>query len=346
MYGRQAYAPVDEYETFSGQPEYFEPVEEYDDFYDQDPTPQFVASKALEPGHIDEEGHLQMDDLYGVQTRYLDINIDTSLAGAAKDPSKLVYSISPEDEKFMRQVVSTKNRANADDEDMAGSLARVVPLAATIVREFNHHGVPWGIEIPWFVPQTFAPGGRFVHTIEAKTSPQSVEFKVFEPTDPLSRQMYANWKKCDLEQLDREIQFRTLPAPKGQIGQQYAEFYTKGFAFKALCDAVKDGHFPELYIDELREKARQSNRVEVPLHVGQRMHQAIAEPLKDIAERFADIRDFRARFRRADGKPVDSPLGLVGSHIQGVSKGTVETHQRYTPQRAGIKLRIDYIITD
>lgn len=326
-----------EYDMYTGQPEYYEPLQDQQLRFEPAPAEWTAQSSATVAGQLDEDNHLQMEDMYGVQTRYFDISMNASLSECAKNGNNAVWKMNPELMQFMKQTITNKNRSNASNDDRAGNVERITPLAATIVEVCNEHDVPIGINIPGFVPNTFTKNGRFLWTIQARTPPTAVNHKVFEPDNFLTRSMYENWRKCDIDQLNREIKF-------SEDDPQAARMRTDGLAYEVLIDAVMDGRFGNsLNAEAIRDAANYSRWVEIDRNVAQQVHDSIAAPLRDIENRFVNIKDFHARFTRADGRPFDSPHGLIGSPINGVSQGFMDTHFRYTSKPASIRLKFEYI---
>ena len=78
--------------------------------------------------------------------------------------------------------------------------------------------------------------------------------------------------------------------------------------------------------------------------MAKQVYDSIKTPLEDIEKRFMNLNDFHVRFSRADGKPFDSPHGLVGSPVNGVSTAFLDTDFRYTNKRAGIRIKLDYVL--
>ena len=324
-----------EYDMYTGQPEYVDAAQMYD--YDYTGA-AWTESKAPIAGQLDDDNHLQMEDMYGVQTKYFDISIDSSLSDCAKNQNNAVWKINPELVQFLKEIVTNKNRSTADKNDMTGNVERMIPLAATIVEVHNEHDVPIGINIPGFVPNTINSHGRFLWTIQPRTPPTQVNYQVSEPDNFLTKKMYTNWRKCDLEQLNREIQFSNDPQ------ENYAVMRTDGLAFEVLMDAIMEGRFGDsLNPHAITQAAQISRRVEVDQDVAKQVYESIKTPLEDIEKRFFNAKDFQVRFSRADGKPFDSPHGLVGSPVNGISTQYLDTHARYTKKRAGIRLKLEYV---
>lgn len=333
--------PQDEYNMYGGQPMYEAPLQDAASMWEPAPS-AWTHSEAPIAGQLDDENHLQMEDMYGVQTRYFDISMDASLSDCAADKNNAIWKLPPDLHAFLQQVVTNKNRSNASSSDLAGNLERVIPLKATIVEVHNEHSVPIGINIPGFVPQTFTNKGRFLWTLQPKTAPTQVEFVVSEPDNFLTKRMYNNWRKCDIDQLKSEIKF----SDDDEL-DKYATMRTDGLAFQVLMDAIMDGKFGNsLNPHAIREAAQISRRVEIDDEIARKVYEAIETPLKDIEKRFMNMTKFQARFVRADGRPFDSPHGLVGTPVNGVSTGFSDKNARYTKKRAGIRLKLDYVLYD
>lgn len=329
-----------EYDMYTGQPEYYEPLQDQALRFEPAPAAWSVQSEAPFAGQLDDENHLQMEDMYGVQTRYFDISMDASLSDCAQNRNNAIWKMNPELLQFMQQVVTNKNRTNASKEDRAGNLERVIPLAATIVEVYNEHEVPIGINIPGFVPNKFTSNGRYLWTLQPRTAPTQVNYKVCEPDNFLTARMYKNWRKCDLDQLNREIKF-------SDEDKEAAQMRTDGIAFDVLLDAIQEGRFGNsLSAAAISDAANYSRWVEIDRDVAQKVYDSVAAPLSDIGNRFMNFKDFHALFDRADGRPFDSPHGRISSPVNGVSTGFMDTHFRYTKKRAGVCLRIDFVPCD
>ena len=327
-----------EMDMYTGQPEYYDALEDQQAFFEPEVNQWSAPSEAPVAGQVDEFNHLQMEDLRAVQSAVFCVNINSSLSDWAKNRNNGTWTMNPQLLQYLQEVVTNKNRANAGTDERAGNMERVIPLAATIIEVHNEHSIPIGVNIPGFVPKTFTDNGRYLWVLEPHTPPTQVEYKVTEPDNFLTKQMYSDWRACDEEQLAREIRMD----PEENV----AVMRTDGLAFKLLMESIMEGRFDDdQEMQELKETAARNRRVEVPLEVGQQVHNWIATPLRDIRSRFLNMKDFRAHFNRADGRPVDSAHGLVGAPM-GVSTGYVDTDKRYTPKRAGFKIRLDYITMD
>lgn len=334
----EGYPEEYERDMYTGQPRYHEPLEDQQAFFEPEAEQWTAPSDAQMAGQMDENDRLQLKDVRAVQSAVFSVSINKSLNDCAKDRTNAVWSMNPQLLQFMQEVVTDRNRSNATAEERAGNMERVIPLAATIIEVHNAHSVPIGVNIPGFVPRTYTDSGRYLWVLEPNTPPSQVKYKVAEPDNLLTKQMYTDWRMCDLEQLGREIKID----PEDDM----AVMRTDGVAFKVLMDAIHDGHFGEdVDMDAIRD-AKANGRLQVSRDVAQKVYNSIAVPLQDIQSRFLNMKDFRVHFARGDGRHFDSSHGLVGAPMGGRTNGFLDTEKRYTPKRCGFKVKLDYIVMD
>lgn len=302
-------------------------------------------TKAKVQNTINEPAHLQAAQMYGVQTKIFTPRVQGSLEQLASDPSKATWKLSPELQKLLRQVKTTKNRSKAGEEEFVGDISKAVILECTILQERNDYPVPIAVNIPYMVPQVYDSDIRCNWLIEKETPTTNVNRPLFEPDSLFTQHMYDKLEKLDLESLNNEIRFEKDPKAT------HALMDPNGFAWKILMKNVYKGNFPgiEHKLIETHEDVARGNGhvfVKVPVEVARDIHAALAEPLKEIEDSFVDMRKLTCTFQRADNQHWNSIQGLLGAHatLDEDSKHQMKATNLENEYSASVKLLIKYIV--
>lgn len=318
--------------------------EEYMSGSDEDMEYENSMSKVA--GQIDNQGHLQAEDLYGVQTKIFTVRCQGSLEQLASNPAKATWKLSPEMQKLLRQVTTTTNRSKADEDQLVGDLSKAVILQSTVLQERSDYPIPIGLSIPGMVPQVYDSNSRYNWIVEKETPTTTVNQTLFEPDNLFTKYMYEKLEKLDIESLNNQIRFEKDPnAP-------HALMDPNGFAWQIMMKNVYQGNFPGVEQDLLEiHDSVQNNRnravfVKVPVDVAREVHAAIEQPLKSIESSFVDMRKFTCTFERADNQHWNSTQGLIGAAAAADqdTKNYLKANALNNEYSASVKIMIKYIV--
>lgn len=310
-----------------------------------DEEAHFGPSDAQIAGQIDEDGHLQAEDLYGVQTKIFNITINGSLEQIAGNNKLTTWRLSDDMQKQLKQVISSTNRSKAGDEHLAGDLSKAVLLQATILQERSDFPIPIGVKIPGLVPQVYTNNSRYNWVIDKDTRTNTINQSIFEPDNVFTKYMYEKLQKLDMETLNQQVDFEKDPSGK------FAMVDTNGFVWDVIMRNAAQGKFrgaeDHLFgIDEQVANSQYSFGAKVPMEIARSVYDAIKEPLQNIEKSFVDMRKLCARFERADGEHWNSFGGLIGeaAGLDKDSEGYIKEHKINTPYSASLKVLIKYIV--
>lgn len=295
---------------------YYEDVQEG---YPQQQEVEFTSSNATISGGIDSDGHLQTQDLYGVMTRIFSVKTPAgaTLESLATSHKEGVFWEMPADLKNMlKHVNKTQGRTTATEKDRFGALNKGLILKARVISYRSDCPKDLGVQIPGLVPTVFTDTGRFNLVIPAKCGNTVVKQDISEPDNVFSRYMYETNQKCNLKTLQNTVRLDVDP------NKQHGLIATKSFPWKVLSDNL---NMPQGPFEEHLEEIYQQNQhifsnpdsqhvqyAKVPYEVAERIHSAIAEPLKQIEASYTNFDKFRIKFTPADGRPWNDPQGLIG----------------------------------
>lgn len=327
---------------------------ENDYYYDDEDQPQFGQSSAPVAGAIDENGHLQAQDLWGVQTRIFNISLPTGVTLEtlqAKHKNGVYWEMPSELKQSLRQVNKLRNRTNATDEELVGDLGKFLFLSAEVISEKSNSPKDLAVDIPGLVPTNYTSNGRHNWVIEAGNgNPVVLNENIFEPDNYFTKQMYEHEQKCDLKTLATHINLNHDPE------KQIATMETQGVGWKVLTDNMAAGRFADCaaaiyennkHVFEEGNTDR-SYLAKVPYDIAEEIYEAIATPLKEIEKSYTDINTFRVRFSPADGEAWTHSAGLIQESygFDSDSKGYEKETLANKPIQASIRLRVKYVLSD
>lgn len=304
-----------------------------------------LYSRAPVAGQIDEEGHMQAEELWGVQTRIFDISINASMTELSKTSNKAIWSVGSNMHSDLQNVIASRNRDKATHADREGDLRRCIILNAQVVEQRNDAPVKVGIRINHLMNRLITDKGAYNWTIRAHTPTSGVskvQGHIFEPTNIFTKTMYKDLDRMDLHSLDREI--------KIDEKDKEASISTQGIAWHILGKNVDNGMFEdwenEFYRMEASLQQTQARRTFIPYEIAKELKEAMAEPVMQIEKSFVDLSNLQATFFRADGDPWNSVTGLVGesAYLGEDSQDQERSHNLTKINEIGIKLRMDYIL--
>lgn len=305
-----------------------------------DEIPEYVESNATEAGLIDENGHLQMDDLFGVQTIVIYPQVKDSLENYAKDPSKTVWTMSRDNLASTRHNTRTNNRANATDDDLTGDLSKAVFLEARLLYTNNDSPVDVGFKVTGLEPRGFTDRDRYSWVMPAKSKYQKVDESIFEPNNFFTKHMYKNYEKVNLTSLKNQIDFE-----KGSPNHALVD--TQGFVWDIImrnADNLQHWNTVADYLHDLDETATE-RYVQIPLEIAEEVHASVKEQKDRIEASFVDMNKLRVSFHRTDGEEWSQCAGLVGDAIAygEQSKQTMTSHALHSTSSISCAIELKYI---
>lgn len=323
---------------------------EYDsDYSDEENQPQFTASNAMKMGAIDEEGHIQVQDLYGVQHRIFTISLPAGVTLEKlqeKNRNGIYWEMPDELKETLRQISSTRNRSNATGEDRVGSVKKMMLLGAEIISERSTCPKPLALDIPGLVPQC-----NNAHTVTnwiiepGQGHTVMLNQNIFNPDNIFTKMMLEHNQKCDLDTLNRTIKLDHDPKKETAIIE------TASIPWYVL-DEHLDVSFPDC-ADLIRAEnahaysnPHKSYAAKVPYDVAKQLYDSIAGPLKEYEKGYTDIDSWRVRFRPADGEAWNHTEGLINESygLETDDKEFEADRALHTPVQASVRLHLSYVL--
>lgn len=348
-----AYPPYANYEhnTYH-QPQYTFNRENADEFQEYDQAGDYVGneiyveSKASQAGQLDEDGHLQVEDLYGVQSAVLYAQFTGSLDDFQKNPRKAVWTLSHENQKQLMLNNRSNNRANATDSDRSGDLSKAIIVGASVINTSSSFGTDLGLKITGMEPRVLTGNGNFSWIIGANSGYQPVGRSVYQPNNIFTRYMYKNYDVCDTKSLNAQVRF-------DMGGENTAMVDTRGFVWDVMMrnvgtqDSWGDfSHTLRDIEDERRAGQLRNPFVEVPRAIADFVHGSIKEQVEQIEKSFVDLRNFRCSVQRVDGEAWNQCNGLIGESVvfDEQSKMKLREHALYKTCTASAAIEIKYVL--
>jgi len=314
---------------------------------------QFSPSQALVSGTIDPDGHLQAEELWGVQTKRFFITMPEGatlekLAASAKNG--VSWEVPQEMKRLLRQVNKSQNRSTVSDSDLDGSLNKGLFVNAKVVSYTSDCPKTLALDIPGLVPTVYTNRNRHNFVLPANCGHNVCDRTIFEPDNYFTRYMYAHNQKCDLSTLDQQVRFDVDPS------KQYAVINSHSVAWKVVCDNLSN---PESQIAHAADAIWAKNEhiltnpdhanaqlAQVPTDVARLVYDSIAAPLKKIEESYTDLDNWRPKFSPANGEAWNSINGLVkDSTVFGTDSSAFETESKLnTPIHASVEVELSYVL--
>ena len=290
------------------------PIEVWEEEAEKIQHSMFEYSQADAMGDVDEEGHLQSEDLFGVKTLIWDVNFSGTLDEFAKLKAKTRVTVTPAEVRGLRHVTRATDRANAGDEHLVGDLDKGIILNARVIEQWNESNAKVGINVNYLVPTVACNGSRYVWTINPKTHGYP-QVDISQTTNLFSRWMYKKTAKLTPESLKREVNMEA-----DQEGR-HAYVDSQGIIWDhILKTANKHPERYQGYMDELISACDQvaarndlvSIPVVVPMAIAKDAYETLVKPLEKISESYVDLRKLSARAFRTDGEEWNSLSGISG----------------------------------
>lgn len=319
-------------------------------------APTFAFSNAAVAGGIDEEGHLNAGDLWGVQKKTFYIRTPEGATleqlAAGNGRNGVAWELPNEMKRLLRQVNKTTNRSHVTDKDLDGSINKALFLAAKVLWMQNSSPKPIGLRIPGLVGNMMTETTNFNWVIPGDCPVTVINQSIMDPNNIFTRRMYEHNSKCDLKTLERHI-MRNIDPSKMFMGMD-----TKGIGWKVLLDNMRiPGTEYAAAADAIIAKNQhyfknpdsvEGQIVKVPYEIGESIYDAIAEPLREIEKSYIDFAKWRPTFHPVDGHAWNSQTGLAkDAAVFGADHVGFEVETKLnTPFTAGIALEIEYVLGD
>jgi len=326
--------------------EYQENIEEAEI---QQEEPQYVSSNATEEGMLDEEDHLQVTDMFGVQERFVDAQITGTLEQFQNQRHLLKWK--PTDQNLVNMGINGRmiDRENATEKDFTGDLSKAIILNAEVIHTMNDSPKTVAIKVKGIEPRVITKNDRFVWSINANSNHTNVNQNVTSPSNVFTRRMYEKQEMCDIDSLDKQIQYDKKERPN------HALVDTRGFAWDIIMrNAATNPKWQQftdmLYTIEGKRKRGELHNplVELPKRVADDVYTAIKAQLEPIEKSFFDFNKFIITFHTRDNSAWNDPSTLVGQEVvfdeKTRNKLRGETLNR--PYTIGVLLKLQYIIKD
>lgn len=326
----------------------------FEDEIQEDYAPvAFGDSNASISGAIDPEGHLQAEDLWGVQTKVFDITTPegaTLEQLAANAKNGLYWEVPEEMKKLLKQVNKAQNRTNVTESDLDGDLNKALFVSANVISYQSDCPKRLAVDIPGLVPTVYTSSGRHNFVIPAHCGNTVVKQSIFEPDNYFTKYMYAHNQKCDLKTLKQHIRFDIDPT------KQFAAMNTHGVGWKVLLDNLSNPDSPlASAYDAIVAKNEHimsnldspySQLAQVPYQVAEAVYDSIAAPLKEIEKAYVDFENWKVKFSPANKESWNSVNGLVKeATVFGTDSSNFEVEAKLnTPFTAGIQVEIKYVL--
>lgn len=307
---------------------------------------QYVESKAEEQGMFDEDGHLQVRDVYGHQKIIIDAKMRGSREQLAKNPSKTVWRPTPAVLDNFKNNNRMTNRSNATDKDRTGDLRKAIILGVRVLDTYSDYDEDVGLHITGVEPRVITDNSKFAWTIDGKSGSKTVNQPIHQPDNIFTIEMAKDYAKCNSQSLRSQVRF--------DMGSDtHANVDTTGFVWHVImnnADRVAEWaqHVDDLYDIEADRRAGnlKSRFAEIPMPIARYVYDSIDEHLKKIEEAFIDFRNFQVSFHTVDGEDWNQCRGLIGeaAAMGKESKQTLMAVALNKPCRVGAKIEIEYIV--
>jgi hypothetical protein len=317
-------------------------------------APEFGQSNATIAGRIDEEGHLQPQELWGVQKRTFRMDLGEGmtlekLAACAKNG--YLWQMPAEQKSYLKQVGKMTNRSDASDKDLHGDLNKALFLSAKIVGIWNDSPKPIALDIEGLLPTVHTSTGRHTYVVNPTGGAFTVINKnIMEPDNFFTKRMYEHNMKCDLKTLKQQIRL------DHDQDHQVALMDSLGIGWKVLIDNLNAENSPFAAATEAiytknrhifeQPDTEHSQLAVVPFEIAQQVYNAIAAPLKETEKSYINFSSWKVKFSPANKQSWNSISGLArDAVVYGADSTEIEVQNKLnTPISAGVECEIEYIL--
>lgn len=259
------------------------------------------------------------------------------------------WTIPEELKNKLKHVTTTKNRKNASDEHLEGSINKVLILGAKVVGRGSTCPKKLTLDIDGMVPSWFHENGISNVVIPANCGDHVLERNIFEPNNMITEHMYMTNEVCNMATLKDDINLNfnkksgSAGIRVGGVGMPELErqlLRNPKFATHADAILAKNEH---MFADPQRFR---DHYAIVPVEVAQAVYSTLEGPVKEIEEHYENFDKWGATFRTASKmdwnafSDISSKTLIVGN----------EAHNDYleqvvdAPFDAYVDLEIKYVL--
>ena len=320
----------------------------YDEVSDavQPGYPEFEYSNAQAGGMIDNEGHMQAEDLKGAKTIRFWATIpagETLETLHAKYPKGFVTQIPAHLRPTLGHVMTDRNRANATEKDMYGNRQKAVIVSARIISQKSDVPKAIAVDIKGVVGNTYTRNGRHAHVLHPCKF-TNMDREVNDPDNIFSRAMYQKNQRCDLASLQENVRlndrggkdsFRTGTLAWDKLLENEPVWDEMGSEFQQM----KADH-PYAF-----SESNVSYWVDVPHSISRPLYKGLEEQIKNFEKTYIDLDDWNVTLKPADGKAWNDNASLLGDSVN--AKGTAyerETMIHKPMQESGVEVELKYFL--
>ncbi|MDB9801147.1 hypothetical protein OAB94_02095 [Flavobacteriaceae bacterium] len=276
---------------------------------------------------LDDERHLEKEDLFGVHKITIEASINGSLNELNKFPKKSEFTLSSSVLAQMKTNSRRSNRINAKESDLSGDVTKTVILDAQLVSTCNHYNVPIGMKCSIIAPKHLTATDSYVGVMKPGVTFDNQNSSVFSPNNLFTKKMYESYGKCDIDSLNDQIRF-------SDKNNMTADVNTNGIVWETIMENIDtqpqwQGCADDLYSYDMRKRQGEllSPWITIPMRVAEDVHTQIGAQLKNIEKSFVDMNTFTISFHRADQSTAWNDIrGLVGQNLA-QSKETQTNHK-------------------
>jgi cytochrome b involved in lipid metabolism len=210
------------------------------------------------------------------------------------------------------------NRHIASDENLHGSLNRVVPLGCEMVAHRNSFPFDIGIDVDGMMPQVFSSHNAALWTCPADVPYTVVNQKVFEPSSFIDEHMMETMQVCTFDDLKEDIQTKSDSKRKAGYGTVAVGTLAHAQLVDSLHKGLYDKHVNEEDFVRIAESAESTRArvIDVPLPVAVALKKELEGPLRELEKRCMNWDNHVVRASRQDGRAhFNDPEGLHGELV-------------------------------
>lgn len=264
------------------------------------------------------------DDEHMKLTKPQEIFVDIEFTGS---PEEFEQGTAVTDWRFMDHVLpalkenmADKNRNNASDEQLIGSLKRVIVGGFDIVMHAN--GLPYPGKLKanhGFANGTVSQHGASLWRVNAKCPTQIVKESAFKPDSPIQQKMFDRYTLCTEQDLEADI---PLTAPTKTNPQGLAHVVIDSPAYDKLVYNMRIGkfhadEFTDAEWNRIMAPPADVRSVEVPYPVASVLKENMKSEVTDFLDRCVSLQDLVFSFERDDGVAQHNNIaGYVGELVQ------------------------------
>jgi hypothetical protein len=284
----------------------------------------------------------------GNQSLFIDVDVDASPEALAGNKALAEVRFKEELHKAFKKNLSEKDRANATEDQLVGSIHTIVPLDLEVVEHQNTLPYKMELQSDQFVGKSLHRNGRAMWTVAPGTQNTPVARKIFEPANIFDQRLYEKSQMCSLADIDDDIKLTS--ATKARAG--FSTVATGTTAHEKLAKGFDKGEWRKFKLTQAEQidicdPPSNARTVTVPLALGEALRSKLRAEWQEVIDRCISAEDLTFRLARSDGLPFNSPQGLhgalVGSDLDATGDGMVNIMLN-RQERAHVKLLFTYRI--